>query len=133
MGAALLVQTLEELNTIEPRPQASEDATLAPLLSREDGRLNWHRSAADLHDQVRGLHPWPGAWTLFRGDRLKIHATRKVDELSTIAPGTVIGGVRIATGQGVLELVEAQAPGKRSQSAGDFANGARLQEGEVLG
>ena len=137
MGAALLVETLARLDEIVPCPQDHAAATLAPLLTKDDGRLDWSRPAAALHDQARGLNPWPGAWTLLRGEVLKVHRTAVVaGDVAGSAPGAVLatgGGLRVAAGDGILEIVEGQLPGKPRRSGRDLVNGARIEVGEVLG
>ena len=134
MGAALLVETLARWDDLVPEPQDPAQATLAPLLDKADGRLDWSRPARALHDQVRGLHPWPGAYASFRGETLKVLRSAVVEEAGQAGPpGTVVGpGFRVACGSGVLEIAEGQLPGKRAMAGRDLANGARLALGEVL-
>lgn len=133
-GAALLVETLERLDTLTPTPQDDARATLAPPLTKEDGRIDWSWSAHRVHDRVRGTNPFPGAWTPFRGDTLKLWRTRLVD--GSGPAGTVLeAGPRwvVACGTGAVEVVEGQLPGKQRQPARDLLNGARIQAGEILG
>ncbi len=142
MGAALLVRTLAELDSLVPRPQPEEGVTYARMLAKEDGRLDASRSAAELDAQVRGLSPWPGAFATFRGDVLKVTRARPL-------PGGRCGGESpppreygqllvadgrplLVCGEGRLELLEVQLPGKRPVSGADFVRGTRLVEGEVL-
>jgi methionyl-tRNA formyltransferase len=141
MGASLLVETLEglQLGRIVPEPQDDSQATLAPLIRKEDGLINWVRSAQSIHDQVRGLQPWPGAQTRFRGHPLQISRTG----LPACPPRAELNGVPgsiaslkpllIRCGEGLLELVEVQLEGRKRISAADFANGQRLTENEILG
>lgn len=135
LGAELLVETLARFDEIVPEKQDPAAATLAPLLKKEDGLLDWARPARALHDQVRGLTPWPGGYTTLRAATLKVHRTRVLAEGGqAAAPGTVVGpGLAVATGEGVLEIVEGQMPGKRAQPGRDLVNGLRLELGEVLG
>ncbi|MEO8596744.1 MAG: methionyl-tRNA formyltransferase [Candidatus Solibacter sp.] len=138
MGAELLVRTLAGLagGSIVPEPQDDAQATLAPLLKKEDGLIDWSRSAQAIHDQVRGLQPWPGAQTRFRGTPLQVWRTRAAGRE---AGGGVPGGIAairppvVRCGQGLLELVEVQLEGRKRISAADFANGQRLTENEILG
>ena len=135
LGAALLVETIEKLGEILPEKQDAAAATLAPILTKEHGRIEWSRSALEIHNQVRGLIPWPGAYTTFRGQNLHIWKAR-VSYPEAGEPGTLISGktARIACGHGtVLEALEVQWEGRRRVSAGDFMNGLHLQENEVLG
>lgn len=135
LGADLLVETLARFDELVPEKQDPAAATLAPLLKKEDGLMDWARPARALHDQVRGLTPWPGGYTTLRAATLKVHRTRVLAEGGqAAAPGTVVGpGLAVATGEGVLEIVEGQMPGKRAQPGRDLVNGLRLELGEVLG
>ena len=135
LGADLLVETLGglEAGTIQPEKQDSAQATYAPLLKKEDGLIDWRRPAHEIHNQVRGLQPWPGAYTIFRGQPLRIWKTRPIP--ATGKPGTVAGirPLMVGTGEGAVELLEVQPEGRRRMSGADFANGARLAENEILG
>lgn len=136
IGASLLVETLARLDQIQPERQDDAAASLAPMLTREHGLLDWARPAGALHDQARGLQPWPGAWTQLRGEVLKVARTRLRPELGGGAPGVVLdpaAGFLVGTGGGVLEILEGQLPGKRVQAGRDLVNGARIQAGERLG
>ncbi|MCB9779694.1 MAG: methionyl-tRNA formyltransferase [Alphaproteobacteria bacterium] len=137
MGAALLVQTLDQVKEIVPQPQDHAGATLAPLIDKEDGRVDWTVPARRVHDLVRGMNSFPGAFSTFRGDRLKLWTTRVVQEGGVHGPpGTTIeAGPRwvVACGEGSVELTEAQLPGKRRQEARDLLNGGRIEPGELLG
>ena len=137
MGAELLVRTLDGLaaGAITPEKQDSALATYAPLLKKEDGAIEWSRSAAEIHNQVRGLQPWPGAFTRFRGQALHIWGSRVAGSLPSEQPGTVIRTkpLVVACGTGALELVEVQMEGRKRVAAADFANGARIAENEILG
>lgn len=135
LGARLMVETLARLEELVPEPQDDAASTLAPLITREDGRMDWSRPARALHDQARGLVPWPGAFAGFRGDTLKVVRTAVVaDEGQHGAPGEVLAGpgLRVAAGSGVLEITQGQLPGKRAMPGRDLVNGARIKLGEVL-
>jgi methionyl-tRNA formyltransferase len=138
MGAALLVETLTglERGTIIPEKQDSSQATYAPMLKKEDGRIDWRRPTLAIHNQVRGLQPSPGGYTTFRGQTLHIRRSR-VTELAGqgAKPGSVasVKPLVIACGNGGLELIEVQSEGRKRMPAADFANGQRLAENEVLG
>jgi methionyl-tRNA formyltransferase len=136
MGADLLVETLAALaaGTIQPEKQDSAAATYAPLLKKEDGLIDWTRPASEIHNRVRGLQPWPGAYTTFRGQKLHIWQSR-VAGPSRSVPGTLISlkPPVVACGDGALELVEVQSEGRKRLPAADFANGQRLAENEMLG
>jgi methionyl-tRNA formyltransferase len=137
MGAELLVQTLDGLaaGRIAGEKQDNAQATYAPLLKKEDGAIDWSRPAQEIHNRVRGLQPWPGAYTGFRGQKLHLWRTRVAHGVSGAAPGTVLGArpLLVQTGQGSLELLEVQMEGRKRVPAGDFANGQRLTDNELLG
>ena len=139
MGARLLVETLEGLGagTIIAEAQDPAQATYAPLLKKEDGRIDWTRPAAAIHNQVRGLQPSPGAYTRFRGQTLHVRRARvAVSAMAAGArPGTVASVKPLVAicGKGALELIEVQSEGRKRVSAADFANGCRLAENELLG
>jgi methionyl-tRNA formyltransferase len=137
MGAELLVETLAglEQGSIRPEKQDDSQATLAPLLKKEDGLIDWTRPAAAIHNQVRGLQPWPGAYSTLRGQALHIWKTQPVEDARTAPPGAVISikPLTIAAGAGALALLEVQPEGRRRMSGADFANGQRLAENEILG
>src|SRR5689334_2879011 len=126
MGAELLVETLARIREIVPAPQDDSQATYAPLLKKEDGAIDWSRPAREIHNRVRGLQPWPGAFTKFRGQALHIWKSRVVERAS-LKPWAV------ACGEGALELVEVQLEGRKRMAAADFANGQRLTENDRLG
>jgi len=137
MGANLLVETLAglEQQRIVPEKQDNTQATYAPLLKKEDGRIDWTRDARAIHNQVRGLQPWPGASTAFRGQALHIWRSRLRSGSPAGAPGS-FASVRppvVHCGTGALELVEVQMEGRKRIPAADFANGQRLAENEYLG
>ncbi len=140
MGAALMVKTLAGLEdgSVTPRKQDDAAATLAPLLTREDGRIDFRRSAREIHNRWRGFQPWPGAWTTLRGQKLTLHRLRVVDPPGTVAlPGEVRvadGSLLIACGEsGWIEAMEVQMEGKRRMAAADFLRGFQMVPGEVLG
>ena len=138
MGAELLVRTLDGLirGTIAGQKQDDSQASYAPLLKKEDGAIDWSRTASEIHNQVRGLQPWPGAYTVFRGEKLHVWRTRVAPAiLSPVSPGLVksVRPLLIQCGSGLLELLEIQSEGRKRVSAADFANGQRLTENEVLG
>jgi methionyl-tRNA formyltransferase len=136
LGADLLVETLEGLaaGAIVAEKQDPAAATYAPLLKKQDGIIDWSKPAQTIHDQVRGLQPWPGAYTTFRGHTLHIWRSRVLD-LAATPPG-VIASVKplvAGCGYGALELVEVQLEGRKRVSGADFANGQRPADNEILG
>ena len=127
---------------IEPRPQDDAQATYAPKLTKEDGRIDWSQPAEAIDRHVRAMHPWPGAFTtLPAGGRLKVPAAEPAGEeahFETGAPGTVHvasaqDGLLIACGRGRLRLLSVQPEGKQAMSAGAFLAGHRLDVGSRLG
>ncbi len=139
IGADLVVQTLRGLQagTIQPRPQENSHATFAPILKKEDGLVDFTRSAAEISNRIRGFQPWPGAYTKFRGKTLQILAARPLAGGKRIVPGElIIDAGRLLVGcanDTLLELVEIQLEGKKRSTAHDFIQGYRPQPGEKLG
>jgi len=134
-GAELLVRTLQQIDTIPPRKQDPAEATYAPILTKEDGRVDWGRPNREIAGQVRGFHPWPGAYTTFRGSLVHL---RRVEPVAgpPSRPGVLEvqgGSLRAACGQGWLDLLELQPEGKKLMSARDFINGRRPASGDLLG
>lgn len=135
-GAALLLEALDGLaaGSLRAEPQDHARATLAPLLKKEDGLIDWSGPARAIHNRVRGMQPWPGAYTGFRGQMLRVWRSRPV-EAAQLEPGRWVS-LRppvVATGEGALELVEVQLEGRRRMSGGDFVNGQRPAEEDRLG
>jgi len=139
LGADLLVETLLELKrgTLEPVPQDDSLATLAPLLKKEDGLVDFSRSAREIHNRLRGFQPWPGAYTHFRGKSLKIIAARVSDSVPQLSPGELrMSNDKLLAGCGsgaVLELLQVQPEGKKAMSVSEFISGYRPADGERLG
>jgi methionyl-tRNA formyltransferase len=142
LGAGLLSDTLPDwlAGHIQPQPQDDGQATLAPRLAKEEGRIDWHEPAEKIARRVRAFYPWPGAFTFWQGKQLKILRaaasleTRPKGEASP--PGTVIegpDGPGIVTGLGILNLYEVQPAGKRPMPADTFTHGARGFVGSRLG
>ena len=137
-GARLLVATMDgiEEGKLSPRPQPADGVSLAPKISVEDARVDWNAPALRVDRVVRGCTPAPGAWTLFRGERLKLGPVRLAAGRSELAPGEIAvnrNTVRVGTGSHEIELVEVQPQGKKRMPAGDWARGSRLEPGERLG
>ena len=136
IGARLMVETLRGLDqgTIQPRPQDHSHAGLAPLLKKEDGQIDFHRSAHEICNRLRGFQPWPGAFTRFRGKTLNVWKAAPVS--GSANPGELfVEGNRLLVGCGEntrLELFEVQPEGKKRMRAQDFLHGYRPHTGEVL-
>lgn len=138
LGAALLIETLRGFDAGEVQPTKQDDslATLAPILRKEDGRIDFGLSATEIFNRLRGFQPWPGAFTTFRGKQLTVHVARPGVGPQIEQSELRVLGDRVFVGCGersVLELIEVQLEGKKRMSARDFANGYRLQAGEKLG
>ena len=139
MGAGLMIETLQGLQSgqVRPAPQDHSQATLAPILRKEDGHIDFHRTATEIFNRLRGFQPWPGAYTVFKGRNLQVHWARPLESAASLAPGEVaVQGTRLLAGCGqgtALELIEIQIEGKRRMSAPDFINGYRPQPGAQLG
>jgi methionyl-tRNA formyltransferase len=141
LGASLLVSTVDALaeGTITEVPQDEAASTYAPRLTKDDGAIDWSMSAAQVHNLVRGLHPWPHAFTYWRGRRVIVLRSEPLIDSSSgsESPGIVVhaagNDLRVATGAGTLRIVEMQAEGKRPMAARDFLAGHRLTPGERFG
>lgn len=138
LGGSLLVDTLRglEAGTITPTPQNREEATLAPILTKEDARIDWNRTATETWNRLRGFTPWPGAFTTFRQKMLNIwKAIPAASGTEPLIPGQIHAqGEHLYIGCGqstVLEVLELQPEGKKRMSARDFVNGYR-PTGETL-
>jgi methionyl-tRNA formyltransferase len=134
LGAELLDETLPRwlAGQLEPRPQPEEGVTLAPIIRKEDGLIQWERTAVEIDRQVRAFTPWPGAYTFWENQRLKIvqawPITRAVppDVESVAPPGTIIdeeSGPAVVCGEGLLRLVQVQLASKRVVTGPDFVRG----------
>ncbi|PWW06213.1 methionyl-tRNA formyltransferase [Paenibacillus cellulosilyticus] len=142
-GADLLARTLPQIEAgnVTAVPQVHEEATYAPNLTREDERIDWSRSARQLFDQVRGLSPMAGAFTLWNGEPFKVWRCvverAESAENGAQAPGTVLSadaeGIVVQTGTGTLRLLDIQPAGKRTMPAAEWLKGARLERGQQFG
>jgi methionyl-tRNA formyltransferase len=139
MGALAVRKGLPKYMAGAYEPIQQDDAahTVAPILKKEDGRIDFTKDARALHDHVRGMSPWPGAFTSHRGKTLKVHATRVTDVPKPAPPGTVVladkSRVVVACGSRAVELLRVQLEGKKAVSAGDWYSGRGVVEGDVLG
>ena len=159
LGGELLIDTLKklEMGRLIATPQTGT-SNYAPLLKREHERLDWSRQATELHNQIRGLNPWPGAFAIFRGENLKIWRSTPFLEtdkyvetedmrfeprtsnlellVKATEPGQILqvleDSLLVQTGEGALQIFEVQPAGKRAMSAKDFFNGRHAQVGEKL-
>ncbi|MEG1661388.1 MAG: methionyl-tRNA formyltransferase [Clostridiales bacterium] len=139
LGGKLLVDTLALFaqGSVYGCKQDPALATYAPMLKKEDELICWSDSAQKLHDQIRGLHPFPGSYTWYKGKRLKIKAARLLNAAATVVPGCITGvdkeRITVAAGDGQLALLVVQPEGKGAMSAADFGRGYGVKSGEMLG
>ncbi|MFF5158631.1 methionyl-tRNA formyltransferase [Streptomyces sp. NPDC000348] len=137
-GAGLLAATMDgiEDGTVKAVPQPADGISLAPKVTVEDARVDWGTPALRVDRVVRGCTPAPGAWTTFRGERLKIVQAVPVPDLTDLAPGQLSAGknnVYVGTGSYAVELLWVQAQGKKPMRAADWARGVRIAAGETVG
>ncbi|GCD47242.1 methionyl-tRNA formyltransferase [Streptomyces paromomycinus] len=137
-GAGLLAATMDgiEDGTLTPVPQPADGITLAPKLEVEDAKVDWTAPALRVDRVVRGCAPAPGAWTVFRGERLKLMTVGLVTDRSDLAPGELAvtkKAVYAGTGSHAVELQWVQPQGKKPMRGADWARGVRIGEGERLG
>jgi len=140
LAALTLAQALEGLREgrLHPVPQREEEATYAPPLRKEEGLIRWERPAQALHHLIRALSPQPGAYTFWKGRRIKTLKAKAMEDGDSLPPpGSIVAlesqAIRVATGGGSLLLLEVQPEGRRSMHAGDFARGQRLKVGDFFG
>ena len=136
IGADLIVETLRGLQagSVEAHPQDDAQATLAPILKKEEGRIDFRLSAQEIRNRMRGFQPWPGVFTTFRGKNL--HVWNAVLSEHSLVPGELLAErdcLFIGCGGGSLEVLEVQLEGKKRMAARDFIPGYRPQTGEKLG
>ena len=139
-GARQLVQTLDRLEdgTVQPEKQPEESPTgYARMITKADGLIDWTKDAKSIERLIRGLNPWPSAFTRLEGKNLKIWKAAVQEQDSGLAPGTVISagreGLSVQTGQGRLNILELQLEGKKRMEADAFLRGCTLETGAVLG
>ncbi len=140
LGGRLLVETIARLKagTLVPTPQDSSQATMAPLLKKEDGIIDWTLPAVTLANRVRGLAPWPGAYTSVPGgDRWTIWRAQAIPGPATKPPGVVLAvtseAIHVATGEGVLALLELQPANSRRMAVSQYVAGHSISIGLQLG
>ena len=134
LGADLLSKTLTSFaaGTVTAVPQDSAKATYAPMLDKSMCPIDWSKTARQVHNHVRGMNPWPVATTEIQGKRFKVHATALLEEKTTAAPGTILGltktGLKMACGDGVVEIRVLQAEGGKRMAAPDYFRGHPLDD-----
>ena len=137
MGAGLIVQTLKMLEQgTAPRTPQTDDATCyASMISKEDCRIDFTKTADTIYDQIRGLSASPCAFTFLEGKRLKVYFAEKIQPTAAVPPGTVIGGdiLCVACGEGALRLTDIQPEGGKRMTDSDFLRGRKIPVGTILG
>jgi len=138
-GPPLMIETLRGLarGTITPRPQNHSLATYAPMLKKEDGRIDWSLSAQEIYNRMRAFIPWPGTFSIFRGQTCRFRAELAPNRTTAAAPGAIFlenGEMHVACGHAtVLRLLAVKLEGRKQVSAAEFVNGARLKPDECFG
>ena len=136
LGRETMEETLRQLcaGTLQREVQDDEQSTYASLMKKEDGRIDWNRSAQEIHNHVRGLDPWPGAYTTINGELLKLAETSP--EAEEGLPGSVIAadknGVCVACGSGSLRIQQLQLAGRKRLAAADFLRGCPLEASAMM-
>lgn len=136
VGAKTLVLALEKLQAgeLQPKPQQNELATMAPPLNKEMAKFDFTQEAAHIHNWVRGMNPWPVAWFLHEGKRIKVLECRVSEMVQSAAPGTVLAlkPLTIAASRGAVELIEVTPEGGKPMTGTAWAAGRRLKMGDCL-
>lgn len=139
LGAAALKQTINQLidGSVVYTPQNHDEATYAPKLHKKSGQIDWTKNAREIDAFIRGVQPWPSAYTLYKGNRLKIWQAVAHEDSVNVKPGTIIKAdkesFQVATGKGVLLVKEIQLDGKRRMNIDDFLKGNQIDVGVELG
>jgi len=131
MGAKLIVNLLVNIDNIRATPQPEVGVTYASKIDKSEAKIDWTRSAQEIDRQIRGLSPFPGAWTLYQSERVKFLASRLLD--SEGDAGTVLHGLTIACGSGAVEITKAQRAGKGAMSSTDVLRGWDIKPGDRVG
>ena len=148
LGGLLLVSTLRDWvgGTVEAQSQNNQESSMAPLLKKEDGRIDWTLPAKMIADRIRGLSPWPGGYTFFQGERWGIwkvgveksglSSETFSNDRDSLVPGMVVavtkGSIRVKTGDGILEILEIQPANKKRMKVADYLTGHQVERGMEL-
>ncbi len=139
MGAGLLYDSLPliEANQMVGIPQNHEEATYAPMIYKKDGLVDFNHSAVDIERQIRGMNPWPRAYTQYKGAPMKLLAGVVKPKITPDVPGKILDvsdqGIAIATGEGILVVTEIQMPGKKKMPVSDYIRGNQIEINTILG
>jgi methionyl-tRNA formyltransferase len=131
LGAEAITHALAQLDSLTPEPQPEDGVTYAEKIDKAEARVDWSAPVPHIDRQIRGLSPFPGAWTMIGGKRVKLIRSRLAK--GNGAPGAVLDGLTIACGQGAVEITELQPEGKPGMAAEAYLRGARIAPGVVLG
>ncbi|HQA48325.1 MAG TPA: methionyl-tRNA formyltransferase, partial [Bacillota bacterium] len=139
LGADLLLETLEGLqrNEVERKAQDHSAATYAPQLVRENGRVDWNLDAKSIYNIIRGTNPWPGCYTVYKGERMKLWEAKVLEQKSRGTAGKVLeaghGGMLVQAGSGTLLVTKIQMPSSRVMTVDEYLRGNSLETGYILG
>jgi methionyl-tRNA formyltransferase len=139
LGADLLLETLEGLqrNEVERKAQDHSAATYAPQLDRETGRVDWNSDAKSIYNLIRGTNPWPGCYTVYKGERMKLWEAKVLEQKSRGTAGKVLeaghGGMLVQAGSGTLLVTKIQMPSSRVMTVDEYLRGNSLETGYILG
>lgn len=139
IGADVLIETLKQIEDgCAPRiPQNHEEFTYAPMMNKSLGQIDWSKSARDIHNLVRGVNPWPSAYTIYDGLTIKVWKTKVLGETSDKEPGTILkvdkDGIRVSTKDNVILVKEIQMPGKKRVLVSEYIKGNSINTNIILG
>lgn len=139
IGGKLLIETLPDIikGTAIRTKQDHSKASYAPMILKKDGLVNFNKEPIEIERLIQGMNSWPGAYTLYRGEQMKLWEAEALDEKSNEPAGTIIEtttqGIKVATGEGTLMIKRIQMPGKKAMDAAEYLKGNRISVGEVLG
>jgi len=131
IGARLIVAALDNLSTLTPIPQPDDGVCYAAKIDKAEARVDWSHPAARVDRQIRALSPFPGAWTMVDGERVKLLMSREIPGQGK--PGEVLGHFSVACGTGAVEILRAQRQGKQAMEVETFLRGMPLRPGQILG
>jgi methionyl-tRNA formyltransferase len=139
LGADVLIKTIRELQngTLLREKQCDGEATYAPMMKKDTGLIDWDKISKDVHNLVRGTNPWPGAYTFYRGEKMRVWKTEVIDKNPDKKPGTICSvgkdGITVACRDGFIKVLEVQFESCRKMCVEDYICGHKIDEGEVLG
>lgn len=131
LGAQAITEALEQIDTLSAQTQPEAGVTYAAKIDKSEARVDWTRDASDIDRQIRGLSPFPGAWSMINGRRVKLLRSRA--SLGSGVAGSVLSGLTVACGTGSVEITQVQPEGKGRMSSEDFLRGTPLPKGSILG